>query len=238
MDTRSRLKGVLDNFPWIIELVFSLPYFRGESKDPETDEGIFESFCYSTYMQAPYTFWSIYDLYEKGYYLEAIVLYRHLLESFIQMRYFYKYPEKILVHIVAKSRKDRVPFSDMFNEFSDDIYKTFYGIILSGIAHGGIIKDIFRVDRTSKAEIRTILGCEYIENHATLITNITVPLLFGYINMFEEFFPNNIVKNDENISELILKAKEWLEFSMDSQKRSNPNSIDFLERLSKYIYLS
>lgn len=232
IDTNSRLYGVYEKFPFIINLLFKVPYYRGEFDDVTTDIGGFQSFCYTHYVQAPYTLWTTYSLYQKGYYLESLIMYRNLLETFIQMRYFEKFPEKLTDHITGKRR---IQFKVMFDEFAEGFYKITYGEILSGAAHGMVMKDIFRVVRKSPTEARAVLGCEYNEDHATLIVNLLIPLLFGFINFFPKVFSKNTLKEDADLLTSLQNCKEWLERSMEEHKKINVRSKGWYEKFERII---
>lgn len=231
--TRAELSGVANNYPLIIDVFFKLPYCIGKLEPVETPVGGFQAICFEHYVQAPYTFWTVYSLYEKGYYLESMILYRHLLEVLIQMKYFQKYPEKLKDHLLDKKR---VSFKAMFDEFSPGFYKTWYGELLSGFAHGKIPKSIFRFERPSPAEATTIMGCKFDIRHSTYVINNTLPLLFGYLNHFDPFFPKNNVKDKRTIATKFLEAKKWLTLCIASHKKSYPQSIDWYHHMEKFIY--
>ena len=231
--THSRLRGNYEHLPKIIDTLFKLAYFFGEQEDVETEMGQFQSFCFTSYTQAPYSFWIIFDLYAKGYYLEGVILFRHLLETFVQMRYFDIYPEKLKAHICDEKR---VTFKCMFDEFSEGLYKRYYGKQLSEAAHGMLYKDIYRFERKSSSEARTRMGCEYNEDFATYLSNNMVALIFGYFNLFEKFYPNNTVSTDSEVSKSINEAKSWLEKYMAGHRRANPLSEQWYEHINRFIY--
>lgn len=231
--TRLGLAGVYEHFPKIIDLLFKLPYFIEKTEDPETEKGGFISYCYIHYAQAPYTFWSIYSLYEKGYYYEAIILLRHLLEALLQMKYFHKYLSKLKRHTL---RKKPVSFKTMFDEFSKGFYEEHYGRQLSDAAHGMFLKNILRTVRRSPQEGRTIMGCEYSSRHASYVVNYTIALLYGYINLFPNFFSNKKIQEDEINYAAFVEAKEWLHRSMTQHKKQYPRSLDWYKHIDKLIY--
>ncbi|MFC5529791.1 hypothetical protein [Cohnella yongneupensis] len=228
--SRSYLKGIHENVPNIIDTTFKLAYFTGDLGNVETPEGTFLSICKITYMQAPYTFWALYNLYEKGYYLEAINLYRHLIEAFIQLRYFYKYPSKLEEHI---KQTKRINFSAMFNEFSAGYYKRYYSNQLSEAAHGFIFKHMHRVDLDPSGKRRTVMGSQFDVDRATYVINNTIPLLFGFINWFPKFFNNNNL--DDETKCRITESISWLEIAMASHKRANTGSMKWYEHMDKFI---
>ena len=124
-----------------IDVLCKLPYFIGEKLEPKDAAKSVRSLCYVHYVQAPYTFRSLLTLYQQGYYLEAIVLYRHLLEVFVQLRYFHDHPEEYTAHIL---NSPRVSFKKMFESFSSGFYASHYSRQYSEAAHGIIQKSYFR----------------------------------------------------------------------------------------------
>ena len=111
------LPEMAEQFPKAIDSLFKVCHFLGpvNSKDVESAEGQLFAFCYYHYLQFPYTIWSIFEPAMKGSYLEAMVLYRHMVEIFIQMKYFHCFPDKFPDH--WKGTK-RVRFRRMFDQFS------------------------------------------------------------------------------------------------------------------------
>lgn len=92
--TRRELAGEHDHVPIIIDTLFKLPHLIGQLESINTPKGEVQAYCSECYVTAPYTFWCLYDLYERGHYAEAVILLRHLLETFVQMRYFWEFPQK------------------------------------------------------------------------------------------------------------------------------------------------
>ncbi len=233
-DTNHTLKGVAANYSDIINVLFKLPYFKGELEIVDTPIGDFQSFCYDSYIQAPHTFWVIYDLYQKGYYIEATTLYRQLLEVFVQLKYFHKYPEKTNEHLMGKYKT----FKTMFTEFtSADFYDRQYGKTLSSFAHGKLANYILRYEKDSdKNKWTVVMGCKFNIDHATYVINQVIPLLFGYLNLFTTFFPKNILDEDKLIYQEYLKVLDWLKLYMKSHQEQNPDSIKYYEEINKLIY--
>lgn len=153
--TRNELHGLFEQYPKIINLFCRLPYFKGKLDDVSTPFGNFQNFCYLHFVQAPYTFWAIYGLFEKAFYLESIVILRHIIEAHIQMKYFYKYPDKFLPHV--KNEK-RIHFHDMFDEFSKGYYKYYYGMQYSEAAHGFFLKHVFRFKPSGTKTSTPVIG--------------------------------------------------------------------------------
>jgi len=55
-ETDNYLEGIRDNYPKIIDVFFKLPYYVGELDSVDNELGEFHSFCFKSYLQAPYCF--------------------------------------------------------------------------------------------------------------------------------------------------------------------------------------
>jgi len=227
--TQNILEGVYTSFPNIIDVFFKLPYFFGELEHPDTDRGLYQSVCATHYFQAPYTFWTLYNLYEQGYYLEATILYRHLIEAFIQIKYFDKYSKKLIKQIKRKN------FKVMFDEFAPGYYENYYNILCDA-AHGGLFKDFCRFERKSTSVARTRMGCEFNAFIATFLINQSIALLFGYLNIFDKIYPKNTLKSEPTVHSTLNEAKGWLVSAMESHKKEYPKTLNWYKHMGKIIY--
>ena len=108
--------GTIESLPGILDSLLRLPYFVDHPADPETVESGFHSWCFGRYVQAPYTVRTIWILWERAYYAEAAIVVRHLLETFVQVRYFLDHKDKLQSHLTATSQSGRVSCKVMFDE--------------------------------------------------------------------------------------------------------------------------
>ena len=74
-------------------------------------------------MEAPYAFRACYLLYERGYYLNAIIIFRNLLECFIQCRYAFNHKDRAGAiwsgqKVTINSKKRKITFKEMFDEIT------------------------------------------------------------------------------------------------------------------------
>lgn len=232
VNTDGYLAGIAEHYPDIIDIFLKLQYFVGELDLVDTKFGQFQSFCFDSYIQAPYTFWVTFNLYQKGYYLEATILLRHSLEVFIQLKYFYKYPEKLKEHLIGRF----INFSTMFKEFtSKEFYEVHYGHLLSSFAHGKLAKNIYRLEQNIDSR-SIIMGCQFNPDHATYIINQTMPLLFGYLNLFSVFFPNNTLNQSGVHYTNYTESLDWLKLLMADHKKTFPKVLDWYEDIDSLIY--
>lgn len=62
VNTDGYLAGIAEHYPDIIDIFLKLQYFVGELDLVDTKFGQFQSFCFDSYIQAPYTFWVTFNL--------------------------------------------------------------------------------------------------------------------------------------------------------------------------------
>ena len=174
------------------DVVLRLLYWLGPHPSPETPNGVYRVFAFERFGEVPYTVRSIHLLSARGHYPESVVLVRVLLESFVQLRYFAKYPDRLKPHLLATSMKGRVPWVAMFNEFAPGSYPKVYGL-LSSVAHSGIaLSALLPWQAPSETQTAKALGrhgCEFDQKSVAVVLNMTVAMLRGFLDHFVTFFP-------------------------------------------------
>lgn len=238
--THSFLKGIHDNVPRAINVLLQLMYFTGPEKDINTLEGEFHSYVWHQYIQAPYSFRACYILYERGHYLNASILFRSLLESFIQCRYLFNHKDRVSAvwsgrKIKVGNKEKYIRIKDMFEEICPGYFDKYYGKQLSGFAHGKIAANIFRVKRKSPMQGETIVIPKFDVDLATYVINNIVALLFGYLNFFPKFFPEGFASLNVNLLDEYNHSKEWLQKGMNSHKKEHPRSLAWYKHMDKII---
>lgn len=217
------------NYPNLIDTFLKLPYFV-EAKAANTDVEAVQFFARTHYMQAPYTFWTLYSMWRQGHYLESTILLRYLLEVVVQLRYFQRYPDQLIVHMTPKRG---VRFRTMFEEFAPGFYEYYYGNLLSTFAHGKTGPLYFRIDRSQPGEDRVRMGCEYDEEAASMVMNQTLALLFSFLNLFAVYFPDNSLAQDAEVQAEVVDAIGWLENVMAANKSGFPATSDWYQHIDR-----
>lgn len=195
--THDVFPGFCDWFPQLLDAFFRLPYFIEHPADPDTDVSHFRSWAFYRYTDLPYTCRMFCRGWETAYYLEAAVLLRHILEAFIQTRYFVEHSDRIKAHLLGTKR---VTFRTMFDAFSPGYYEKHYGRLLSGMAHSGLATSVFleaEPDGQGGGTVHPRYGCEFREDSAAYLLNGLLPLLLGFLNYFPVCFPSYSTKADE-----------------------------------------
>lgn len=186
-----------------------------EQIEPNSLDGYFNYIAYDVYVRLPYTLKAVYNLWLKGYYLEASIINRHIIEGFAKLRYFYNHREQIEGHL-GDTR--RISFKKMFDTCAPGYYKRYYGDIHSDIAHGGIIAFMFRAEYKSPTEGEIFQGCVFKPELAKLAMSQPLHFGYGYLSYLDVFFPSVLQKFDSTIQQ----EREDLR----SRLKGHINSID------------
>lgn len=219
--------GWYNYYKELLNCFFHIVYFVGEEKEVESDDGYYMAFAHNQLLKLPYTTRAITILTERGFYLESAQLVRHLLEVFVQLRYFNKYKEKLNNYVL---KKNKITLKTMFSEFNAVLYSNMY-FALCEAAHGGFGSTVFRTIYTSATEGTTIMGSKYNEMFSNYILNQFIPLIYGILNFIPVFFryykdliPPNVELNRE--SSLI---------ELKTMMNTPPKSEEFLNEMKPLI---
>ena len=214
----------------LVNIFFRLSYHYKENITPDSDEHYFITDASSKYMRLPYSLHTIHDLWLKGYYLEAMIVYRHILEGMVSLRYFYNHKDKIKAHLGITAPRKRVTFHTMFEEIATGFYKLYYGKIFSDIAHGGPSASLFRAEYFSPINGNIIMSCEFNLEHSRLVARPTMLVSYGYLNYISVFFPSIMSKITLVMSKRIQEMSKHIE-----DKYLNPPNDNFAKLISPLV---
>ena len=169
----------------------------GVCNDPETPAGATQAYIAHKYYEEPFTHWEFYRLLCRGSYLTAALVLRQSYEIMVQCKYFHDYPELCLKHLTARRSRDRIPFIKMFDEYCPGFYKDYYGLMLSGMAHGGIAAEIFRSTYKTPESGVVRKGFKFDSKSLEGLIAQMVPILHGFLSHYPVFFPNNTLTNNK-----------------------------------------
>ena len=128
----------------------------------------------------------------SGYYLEAEIIGRHLVEVLAKMRYFHAHPEKLdAFNLLTTGKPAPVSFKTMFDEVMPGYYEE-YKFTLSYPAHGGSGASAYRIQRDLSGNRTLDTGVAYKEFWATAFINWQNVLLLGYLRTYKRLFPELI----------------------------------------------
>lgn len=236
--TRNTYRNVSSEIPLALNVLLQLNYFTGNCPDINTDDGQFHSYCWHQYVNSPYSFRGCCMLWERGYYLESGIIFRSLIERFIQIRYLHK-NKNLVGQVWGGIRPDtakakRITFKTMFDSISPGYYEVWYGKILSGFAHSKLAANIFRIKRSSPADGKIVMIPSFDERGSMIINNV-ISLLFGYLKFFPIFFPLGFkALPDDSLKEYNELVSYFQKF-MDGFKNKFPKSLEWFKYVDKII---
>jgi hypothetical protein len=222
-----------------INTLLRLQYCHGTLEPASTDQGGFQVYCVGQYAQAIYTLLTAFRLWRQADYLESWVLIRHLFEVFIQMRYFERHAEQLAQHNASKTRRGRIHFSTMFNEFSTDAYEQIYGFPLSRFAHGSanlLFRGEFAAPETegSPKRMRPIMGCQFDKRQAKSCYFFIANVALGLLNCHSSFFPRTTIADDSELQARLGSIQQELQAQIDFV-RSGSQANEFHAAMASLI---
>jgi len=230
--TISHLAGVAEHYPKTLDVMLRLPYFTGHpapAPNPDTPDAEYLWWCLDHYVGLGYSCSALFGLWQRGFYAEAAVVLRQVLEVFVQLRYFNERRSELRAHL---TNVRRVRFRKMFDALSPGYYEKYYGQMLSGVAHGGLPSAALRLDLNKPGYSP---GCKYDEQTATWVLNQLTPLLFGLLHFFPIFFPGFEGAADDETQRLRGSAMAWLSRVMRNHSETHPASRTWFERIGALI---
>lgn len=189
----------------LINIFFRLSYHCAEPRVIDSDDDWFLSIAYLTYVRVPYTLHCIRELWMRGHYLEAVILFRHLLEGLVVLRYFQSRREKVEAHFTATSRKGTVSLRDMFDTYAPGLHDGLYRLV-SECAHGKVAASMFQTEWASSTGKEILMGREFHADPSGYVYVITGIVSYGYLNHASTFFPSM----DSNLDAITLERKAEL----------------------------
>ena len=194
-ETKERLGHVMKEQRDAINILSRFLY-RKPKKTYVPPQNEYQTMVFYWLYMSIYTFKSSLVLVERGYYHEANILSRNLLEVFVKMRYFQKHPDKLAEEHRNNSKpetrgKAYIKFSTMFNEVLPGYYER-YKWMFSEPAHGGVGALLFKAEIRSATDVEVDRGVIYDEDNATRILNGLNVYLLGYIRFYKHLYPEVI----------------------------------------------
>lgn len=225
--TRQTLRGACEHVPKAIDALLKLPYFVSKGA---TDPTGFGWWAHQTYASAGHTAGLLYKVWEEGFYLEATILLRHLLETLVQLKYFDERRDELVPHL---TRRPEVNFKKMFNVCAPGFHR--FWSLWAGAAHGGMEAGILRIGLGPKGEQSWRPGCEYDDARASIVINQFAATLLGFLNVFPRVFPESGAAEEGHEGVLAARADAiaWLGKAADAQLDQFPVSENWLLPLLK-----
>lgn len=157
-------------------------------------------FSYHHYHRIIFCFKAAYNLLLQGYYTESALLMRHVVETFVRLKYIAKMQNEDFVNLAfsghrgLNGKRFNVTYEKQFNEIAPGLYK--YYRTLCDISHGAIASSILRSDIV-EGKIQYDMGIVFRPKESTYVINQFSVYLLAHIEFMRWVFP----EIDKNRSE-------------------------------------
>lgn len=241
-ESRRKIGVWFSKFEKAIDLLLKLNYFIDvPAKTEETPAGYLGYFIHHKYLEAPYSLHVCNSLLERGYYLNALIQLRSLLDYFVSCRFFYKNPQYVMPYMKGEKclngNKGYIGTSHIYNEFSGYFYNQYYGTLFSNFAHGKGGEKMFRVNLLSREAGIQLVPTFKIEN-AFMIINHLVPIIHGYLKHRETFFQGCLKPLTVDLQEKLSETLDWSLKHHLGQVVRHPASKEWMEAMNQVIGIS
>lgn len=149
-------------------------------------------FSYYHYYRIIYTFKASYNLILQGYYTESAFLMRHIVETFVRLRYIAKEEKTDLVkwawsgHRGLNNKKIHITYEAQFNDIAPGLYK--YYRILCDITHGAWASHVLKTD-VSNGKVDLDTGIVFKPENSTFVINQYSVYLLAHLEFMDWVFP-------------------------------------------------
>lgn len=211
-ETKSRLAGFyvksLEGIDLLIHLIYSIP-----SRPIEETPGYqYFSYVHAWFYMAVFTLRACVLLLSRGYYFEASLLNRNLIEVLVKIRYFSNHKEDLgkFENIDALKRGyPKMNFRQMFDEVLPGYYQEYR--MSSHMAHGGIGARLMKIKYHSATSADADTGVFYNEWRAGHTVNVFVVYFLGYIRFYKKLFPEVVTKLPSDVRDKLAEIEAWYE---------------------------
>jgi hypothetical protein len=191
---------------------------------------VFHSFAWQRYAIVPYSIRSLFLLLERGHYDSCVLLVRHLIEIFVQIRYFTSRKEKVGGHWV---NTHPIPFRPMFDSLSPGYFEEYYGAQMSSAAHGKGNIGPFRFQELEGQNMAVLKGFAFDRGAAGYAIIHGLVLAYGYLKHFPACYP--AAQMSSELSGLYFAAVHDLEEELAHVEKSSPAAAEAMATLRPII---
>jgi hypothetical protein len=235
-DTEGSLAGFLAYFERALDLLIEMLYATPALVSLSTKMDEFRSQAKHWFHSSLYTFRSSVILSSRGYYFEAQILDRPLIEILVKLRYFFLHPERLgTFQSLAAKKKAAIQWKVMFDEVLPGYYGE-YSWSMSYVAHGGVGANAYRVTRDASGIGTADTGVTYKEFWAGAFANQSTVFLLGFLRTYQRIFADSISAFSPELRKEISEVEALLESAIQShiQHFGRNNWHDIVEPIWKY----
>jgi hypothetical protein len=185
------------------------------------------TFSYYHYSRIIYTFKATYNLLLQGYCTESAFLLRHIIETFVRLRYIEKEKSIDLIwcawagHRGYKGKKFKITHEKQFDDVAKGLYK--YYRTLCDMTHGAMASHSLRAT-PSESKIDFDTGIVFRPKELSFVMNQFTVYLLAHIEFMISVYPE--IKNKmperyaEKYHETLTKLRRFMKEVSESEKNS------------------
>lgn len=223
----------------ILDLIYDnllkINEFRGEyEKDDIELYKIQEQFQFFL-TEFPYKFRSIILLMEIGNYTDASIILRSLIETFCFFKYYaVKNQGQKLIEYINQDKKSKIRIKDIMEDIAPGFYDKEYALLCNS-SHGnpnlmGILRG--NVDRNNYLKYNMY---NINEDWASMIINLTLPLIVGMFNMFDFIFKDSKIKSFKSLDDNIKIVLDFINSDIVNRYERFPKQREMIDKYKMMI---
>ena len=232
----SALKGLYTIMPVVYDVLFKMNEFRGKlAKENDQNliqiQDVFQFFSFDF----PFKIRSIFLLAEIGNYNDACIVLRSLTETFFYFKYYIiKNNGKKLREYINQDKKSSIRIKDIMDFIAPSYYETIYKDLCK-FAHGNpLITGVFRGNVSKEDPLKYNFFNINLDWYSYVI-NLTLPLVFGYIEMYNIVYNHNTLKVNNSLCNNIEIIKKYIISDMKERYEIFPKQQKMIELYGKII---
>lgn len=213
----------------------NVDYFNNDESGNDFNHAI-RTLSIFHYYRIGYTFRATYNLLLKGYYTEASILLRSVVETFVRLKFINKEQNIELVYLALAGHKGymgkkfSVKYETQFDKVAPGLYK-FYRL-LCDISHGAIASHIMKSNLTEK-ELVFDTGLVFKAHKSSFVINQFGAYILSHIEFMIYLFPEIKFNMPDEYAEKMHKVLShlWGFLKEMSQKEKNQDYYNAIKKL-------
>lgn len=235
--TCSIYEGWVPKFQKSLTVLIQIPYIDHTKPDIQNEDYHYYYIARETYCNAPMAFAAAHTLMEQGFYSEAYIVIRSLIEKLVKLRYFANHKEQVASYELTgkDTNNKKISIASMWEEVTGDkaAYNKIYSFT-SKFTHGAIGANTPSMINKIQQDSMISLMPQYNKIIAEGIINYLVSTLYGYLNLAPSFIfykweTQPIIHKEYD------EIKAWLLEQIDKHETNFSQSSEWHKLLNQII---
>lgn len=224
------LRGLYNILPKIYDCLFKMNEYRGELAKIDNEnllriQDLFQFFSYDFV----YKIRSIFIICEIGNYADSAIILRSLTETFFYYKYYIiKNDGQKLGNYVNQDKRNTTRIKDIMEYIAPGYYESVYDELCM-FAHGNpFITGLFR-GNCGKKDILKHSMYNINVDWFSIIINMTLPLILGYIDMFKKVYSKNTLNKSKRLTNNIKEVENYITKDLEDRYKLFENQRDMID---------